>query len=174
MKSRVLLIITTVLLFGVGIAVYAYNSNPTATETVATSCCCCSGDSCPMKSADARAAADAGKECCCKDGAESCPMMKKADVASPLTKEADSKDKVSTKAGCCCGDSCAMKKAGADHKMAGMTHDAKMEGSESCPMMKDSKMAESHKGMNHMSDGPSGCCCSCCTNAKEKKVIAAN
>ena len=76
MKSRVLIIITTVLLFGVGIAVYAYNSNQTTTNTIAASCCCCSGDSCPMKSADTKATAEASHDCCCKGGAESCPMMK--------------------------------------------------------------------------------------------------
>ena len=77
MRSKILVIITTVLLFGVGFAVYAYNSTESITETVAASCCCCSGDSCPMKAKDAKATGEASHECCCKGDGASCPMKSK-------------------------------------------------------------------------------------------------
>ncbi|MEQ1645668.1 MAG: hypothetical protein ABL959_19620, partial [Pyrinomonadaceae bacterium] len=77
MRSKILVIITTVLLFGVGFAVYAYNSTQSITETVAASCCCCSGDSCPMKAKDAKATGEASHECCCKGDGASCPMKSK-------------------------------------------------------------------------------------------------
>lgn len=180
MRSKVLVIITAMLLFGVGFAAYAYNSTST-TDTVAASCCCCSGDSCPMKTADGKAAVKTEGEHSC-----SCCAAHAAKATS-----ADGK----TEAGhSCCGDSCPMK-AGhkmegmADHKMvANMKHEMKMGDGASCPMMKDGKMAEMHKGMmpsdaksaemhkgmNHGKDGKAaGCSCACCNHSAEKKATAA-
>ncbi len=68
MRSKILIIITAMLIFGVGFAVYAYNSTSTTTDVVAASCCCCSGDSCPMK---AKGEGSATSE-------HSCPMMSAA------------------------------------------------------------------------------------------------
>lgn len=184
MRYKVLIITAAILLFGVSFAVYAYNStNQSVTETVAASCCCCTGDSCPMKGNDGKAMAGhdmkmgEGHSCC----GDSCPMKAKGESAMAGHE---------MKAGeghSCCGDSCPMK--GKDGKaMAG--HDMKMADGASCPMMKDGKMAEMHKGMDHekMSadhksmnhdakaekgvDGHS-CPCSCCAANKEKTVTSA-
>ena len=91
MKSKVLVIFTAVLLFGLGLAVYAYNSNISLTETI-TSCCSCCGDSCPMKSPEAKATGEKTHDCCCKGGADSCPMKSKdaksGDESCPMMKDA--------------------------------------------------------------------------------------
>ena len=139
MRSKILVIITTVLLFGVGFAVYAYNSTQSITETVAASCCSCCGDSCPMKAkaTNANATGEAGHECCCKGDGASCPMK---------SKDAKSADKMEP----------------------GMKHDMKMASGESCPMMKDGKAHEIHVGMKS-ADGKCGHSCSCCSHGKEKK-----
>lgn len=175
MRSKVLVIITAVLLFGVSLAVYAYNSTSTI-EAAAAACCCCSGDSCPMKSKDGKAMAGhdmkagEGHSCC----GDSCPMKAAGGDAS------------AAKAHSCCGDSCPMKAKG-EKGMAG--HDMKMVDGESCPMMKDGKGHEMHKGempkadgkskemhkgemhegMKHDADGKTGCACACCAHGKEKK-----
>ncbi len=144
MKRNLLLAIAVMFTLSIGAAVYAFNSTTTATNAAAS--CCCKGDSCPMKSKDAKASADA-KESCCKDD-------------------------------CCKGDSCPMKKGDAAKTNANgeMKH-------ESCPMMKDGKMADHHKdmkGMDHKDmnhaehkdmkhDGEHSCGCACCANHKEEK-----
>ena len=164
MRSKILVVITTVLLFGVGFAVYAYNSTQSITETVAASCCSCCGDSCPMKAKDAKTtAAEASHECCCKGDGASCPMK---------SKDAKSGDKMAM-----AGDgkhSCPMMSGEAAHKMEpGMKHDMKMAKGESCPMMKDgksAKMDEMHKGMPGMDHSKSGHSCPCCSHNKDKKV----
>lgn len=166
MRSKVLVIITAMLLFGVGFAVYAYNSNQAATDTVAASCCCCSGDSCPMKAKDAKATGEAGHECCCKGDGASCPMKSKdGKSAGKMAMAADGKH------------SCPMMSGDAAHKMEpGMKHDMKMANGESCPMMTDgkaAKMDEMHKGMAGKDAKASGCSCACCNHSTEKKVIAA-
>ena len=162
MRSRVLVIFAAVLIFGLGIAVYAYNSNTINAETAAASCCSCCGDSCPMKSADAKATGETAHECCCKGGGDSCPMKSKD---ANVTMSADGKD------------SCPMM----SEKHEGMAgHDMKMANGESCPMMKDgkdAKMSEMHKGMagmdhkDHAKNGDS-CSCPCCSHNKETKVTA--
>lgn len=150
-------------LLGLGIAVYAVNSNLNSTDAAAMSCCCCSGDSCPMKSKDAKvvtASADATHSCdcaCCKDG--SCPMMKDG----KMNMSADGTH------------SCPMMKEGAQKMDAAMDHDMKnadgtmkMADGKSCPMMKEGmKGHEMHEGMMPAKDGKSGC--ACCNHAKEKK-----
>ncbi|MEQ1604006.1 MAG: hypothetical protein ABL999_03985 [Pyrinomonadaceae bacterium] len=159
MRSKLLVIVTAVLLFGVGIAVYAYNSTTTNAETTAASCC---GDSCPMKKAGAKTTGETAHECCCKG--DSCPM---------LAKDAKHGEKMAMAAN---GEhSCPMMAEKKDG-MAG--HDMKMANGESCPMMKegkDAKMSEVHKGMagmDHKDQAKSGdsCSCACCNHNKEKKV----
>ncbi len=163
MRSKILVIITTVLLFGVGFAVYAYNSTQSITESVAASCCCCSGDSCPMKAKDAKATGEASHECCCKGDGASCPMKSKdGKSGDKMAMAADGKH------------SCPMMSGDAAHKMEpGMKHDHKMANGESCPMMKDgksAKMDEMHKGMPGMDHSKSGHSCPCCSHNKDKKV----
>lgn len=168
MKSKVLIITLAVLIFGIGFAVYAYNSTPT-TDTAAVSCCCCSGDSCPMKAGEAKpdkVAMTEGAHSCCACCGDSCPM--KAKSADGKTEAAHS----------CCGDSCPMKAGKKMDGMAGhegMKHDAKMADGASCPMMKDGKKADAHKGMKHATDatGTHSCSCACCAHGKEKKTTAA-
>jgi len=126
-----------------------------------------------MKSPDAKAATttEAGHECCCKGGAESCPMMKDGKHGDKMAANGE--------------HSCPMMKGDAAHKMdAGMKHDMKMANGESCPMMKDgaakethkamtpgdAKMHEMHKGMAAKADGTG---CSCCSHHKEKKETPA-
>ncbi len=176
MRSKVLVIITAILVFGIGFAVYAYNSTSVTADTAAASCCCCGGDSCPMKSPDGKAMAktEGGHSCSC------CAAHAAKPTAEGKTEAAHS----------CCGDSCPMK-AGhkmegmADHKMEpGMKHDMKMANGESCPMMKDGKMAEMHKSMmsgdakaaemhKGMDGKAAGCSCACCNHSAEKKVTGA-
>lgn len=156
MRSKILVVITTVLLFGVGFAVYAYNSTQSITETGAASCCSCCGDSCPVKAKDAKTTGDAFHECCCKGDGASCPIK---------SKDAKSADKMAM-----VGDakhSCPMTSGDAAHKIEpGMKHDMKMANGESCPM-KDAKMAEHPTGKNH-NDSKDGHSCSCCAHGKEK------
>ncbi len=166
MRSKVLVIFTAALLFGLGIAVYAYNTTPTNAETTAASKSCC-GDSCPMKSKDAKASGESTNECCCKGGADSCPMKSKD--AKHGDKMAMSADK---------DHSCPMM-SGKHEGMAGhdTKHDMKMANGESCPMMKDGKTSEMHKGlagMDHSAHAKSGeSCCACCSHNKEKKDTTA-
>lgn len=164
MRSRVLVILAAVLIFGLGIAVYAYNSTSTNADTTMASCCSCCGDSCPMKSAGDKTIGETAHECCCKG--DSCPMK---------SKDAKSGEKMAMSAD---GEhSCPMMSEKKDG-MAG--HDMKMANGESCPMMKDSKdakMSELHKGMagmDHKDHAKSGdsCSCACCSHNKETKVSA--
>ncbi len=163
MRSKILVVITTVLLFGVGFAVYAYNSTQLINETVAASCCSCCVDSCPMKANAANAIGQASHECCCKGDGASCPIKSKD---AKLAMAADGKD------------SCPMMSGDAVQKREpAMKHDIKMANGESCPDMKDgkaAKMAEMQKGMpgmDHAAQAKRGhsCSCSCCSHDKEKK-----
>lgn len=164
MKSKVIILIAAMLIFGVGFAVYAYNSTSTISETTAASCCC-SGDSCPMKTAAATttATAEGSHECCCKGDGASCPMKAKGGKAGN-------------------GEHSCPMMSGAKHEAhkmaAGAKHEMKSDGEgHSCPMMKDGKMAEHHKAtgevhktMDHSKmDGHTGCSCPCCAAGKEKK-----
>lgn len=166
MRSKILVLITAMLIFGVSFAVYAYNSTTTTTDTVAASCCCCSGDSCPMKASGEKAAAGSEHSCCCKGDGASCPMKAKGDKAASGEHS-------------CPMMSGAKHEGMAGHKMpAGAKHEMKADGEgHSCPMMKDGKMAEHHKasGEAHKTmdrskmDGHTGCSCPCCAAGKEKK-----
>ncbi|HEV7699814.1 MAG TPA: hypothetical protein VGO43_06270 [Pyrinomonadaceae bacterium] len=84
MRKKVMLTVATLLVFAMAIVAFAYTRTNTDNTMAAASCCCCKGDSCPMKSKDAKtgdaAATDAKASCdCCKG--DSCPM-KKGDHAS--------------------------------------------------------------------------------------------
>lgn len=139
MKRNILLAIAVMFALSIGAAVYAYNSTTITNATAAS--CCCKGDSCPMKSKDAKAMADA-KESCCKDDCckgDSCPMKAKADSSTATATAADSKH------------SCPMMK---DGKMSADHHKE----------MKDMD----HKNMKH--DGEHSCGCACCANHKETKA----
>jgi hypothetical protein len=159
MRSKLFIIVAAMLVFGIGFAVYAYNSTSTLAETVAASCCCCSGDSCPMKTAEAKAATktEGSHSCCCMGDGASCPMKAKGEKAAngehscPMMSEAKHEG----------------------HKMAtGAKHEMKPDGEgHSCPMMKDGKMAGKHDGMKHAADTKAGhsCGCACCAGEKAKK-----
>jgi hypothetical protein len=114
MKHKLALTFATLLILSMAIVAFAYNPTGNDTSNAKASCTCC-GDSCPMKSKDAKAqttaATDAKTSCdcaCCKG--DSCPMKNK-DSKTSATADA--------KASCdCCGDSCPMK---GDHSnMSGM------------------------------------------------------
>jgi hypothetical protein len=155
MKRNILLAIAVVFTLSIGAAVYAFNSTTSTTNAAAVSCCC-KGDSCPMKSKDAKASADA-KESCCKDDCckgDSCPM-KKGDAAKTGTATATAAD---------AKHSCPMMKDGkmaADHhkEMKGMDH-------------QNMNHAE-HKNMKHDGEHSCGCGCACCGGSKEKKTETA-
>lgn len=167
MRSKVLILIATVLMLGVGVAVYAYNSNSAAAPVVAMSGGCC-GDSCPMKAkgehkmAGHDMKAGEGHSCC----GDSCPM-----------KAAKGEQKMAGEGHSCCGDSCPMKAAKGEHKMAG--HDMKAgEGhsccGDSCPMKaKGDKAPADHSAMGHAMPAATGekalTCCACCSKNKEAK-----
>jgi hypothetical protein len=162
MRSRILLIISAVLVFGLGIVVYAYNT-PDIEPSVAA-CCCCT-DSCPMNKGDKAAAAKtaasadhkagSGHSCC----GDSCPM-KKGEKSADGKAHGDS----------CCGDSCPMKGKAAGHE--GMKHDAGADG-RSCPMMEKGKDGMAAHAAGDKMAGDS-CCCACCNKEKaEKKADAA-
>lgn len=90
MKKRILLAISVLLVFGLAIAAYAYTAN--TPEKDGMSCCCKSGaESCPMmkdKTTGKDAASCCEKEdCCCKSGADSCPMKGKKDESKPADKQ---------------------------------------------------------------------------------------
>ena len=51
MKTKLFVIAAAILVFGLGIAVYAFNSTTNTTASATASCC---GDSCPMKKAGAK------------------------------------------------------------------------------------------------------------------------
>lgn len=137
MKKRILLVISAMLLFGIGIAVFAYNT--TGTDTAAAACCC-KGDSCPMKKKDASATATTREKASCCDDCD-----------------------------CCKGDSCPMKKAGAASHA-----EMKMEGHESCPMMKKADASASMTAHHEAAAKDGTCSCACCAKHKtEKKTDAA-
>jgi hypothetical protein len=107
MKRKLMFTIATLIVLTLSIVALAYTTSGTDTPNAKASCTCC-GDSCPMKSKDAKAqttaAADAKTSCdcdCCKG--DSCPMKSKDAKAG----------------GDCCGDSCPMK-TGDKSSMSGM------------------------------------------------------
>jgi len=146
MKRKLMFTIATLIVLAMGIVAFAYTTSGNDTPNAKASCTCC-GDSCPMKSKDAKtqttAAADAKTSCdcdCCKG--DSCPMKNK-----------DAKTQMSgdmKMSGDCCGDSCPMKNG--DKSMSGMD-------------MKDMKGMD----MKHdkaMKD------CPCCHHKMDKKDAA--
>ena len=143
MRKNILLLVSVLLLLGIGMAAFANSAFRTVSRTT-MSCCCCHGDSCPMKNKD-KASADA-KSCCdncdCCTG-DSCPMKNK-DKASA--------DKTSADARSCCdncdsckGDSCPMK----------MKHDQK--DGMTMPMPMDDKSGDTKS-----------CDCPCCHDKDAK------
>lgn len=165
MRSKVLVILSAVLLFGLSIAVYAYSSGA-ATEAAATSCCC-KGDSCPMKTGDSKAAKSEAKtegagSCCC--AGDSCAMKSSGEKSAEGASS------------CCCsggGDSCPMKSVKtADHAAHGeMKHDAKSADAASCCKVGAGKKAEDktdHALHAKSADGKAAHSC-CCSKAKENK-----
>ncbi len=160
MKSKILVLITAMLIFGVSFVVYAYNSTPTTNDTVAASCCCCGGDSCPIKASGEKAAAGGEHSSCCNGDGASCPMKAKGEKTAA-------------------GEySCPMM-SGAKHEghkmAAGAPQQMKSDGEGySCPMRKDGKKAEHHAGMTHAVDAGGGDSCSCaCCGDKAKKTNSA-
>lgn len=121
MKKKFLIAVIAVFVLGLTMVVYAFNQSNNSNKTVAAACCC--GDSCSMKSKDAKTTDSQAKasccdkdNCCCKG--DSCPMKKQGENAST---------------GCCacCGDSCPMKEKQAQMSMV-QTGDASVASSESC------------------------------------------
>ena len=120
----------------------------------------------------------AAVSCCCKG--DSCPMKSKDGKAAA---SADAESCCGAKCDCCSGDSCQMKKG--DAKMTGHKMGSDDKAAESCPMMKDGKMAadhskmkhegnaDAHKNMDHssMKDGEHSCSCACCAKHKEEKKV---
>jgi hypothetical protein len=145
MKKKLMLTVATLFVFTMAIVAFAYTTSGTDTAKAAASCCACCGDSCPMKSKDAKAqttaAGDAKTSCdcsCCKG--DSCPMHKK-DAKTGTSAAADD----TSKGHDCCGDSCPMKKGEhSSHAGMKMQHDSDMKD------MKD-------------------CSCSCCNHNMDKE-----
>jgi len=106
MKRNLLLAIAVMFTLSIGAAVYAFNSTTTTTNAASHSCCC-KGDSCPMKSKDAKASADAKDSCCngcCSgEGKESCPMMKEGMSDEMKKMHAERKDGHEGCSCACCG-----------------------------------------------------------------------
>lgn len=99
MRNKILLITAAIMVMGLGVAAVAYSR---ASVTSHAAAACCTGDKCPMKNKDAATGeAKANETCCCKDGAESCPMKKVE--ASTVSLKSDH------------GDSCPMMKKGEAH-----------------------------------------------------------
>jgi hypothetical protein len=128
MKRKLMFTIATLIVLTMSIVALAYTTGGTDTPNAKASCTCC-GDSCPMKSKDAKAqttaAADAKTSCdcdCCKG--DSCPMKSKDAKAG----------------GDCCGDSCPMK-TGDKSSMSGMEmkHDGAMKDCPCCHHKMDKK-----------------------------------
>lgn len=167
MKTKIFLVISAMLVFGLAVVVYS-SATSTDLTTMAASCCCCHGDSCPMKqkSADAKDTASCCDDCdCC---GESCPMMKKDANGNPIKMDAKNCPMM-------------MKK---DDATASTSAPAAKTDEASCPMkMKDAdgkpiKMDNADAtGMHnhHMNKDGKSCDCSCCHKAKdtEKKDAAA-
>ncbi len=156
MKKRLLIIISVMLVFGLGIVVYAVNSSRDK-SAAATNCC----DNCPMKSKDAKAGDKMAMGDCkdCQKG-ENCPMKKGQNAAGTDAKMAD-------------GDACPMMMKDGSVDMKGMKHDMKggdmkMADGEACPMNKDG--SADMKGMKHemKMDGTKDSCP--CGKHKEKKT----
>ena len=147
MRSRILLVISAMLVLGIGIAVYAFNVAGTDAATAA--CCCCT---------------------------ESCPM-KKGEKATASTADTATADQKADATHSCCGDSCPMKGKAAKHDgmnhdmKGGEASCPMMKGGKT-----DAKTgAPAHHDMDHKmtADGHS-CACPCCGKDKaEKKADAA-
>lgn len=177
MNRKLLLVVASTLLFGLGIVVYGVNFSGTSNVSAAADCCG-KGESCPMRSKGDKAKTDATHESCCMGGSESCPMDKKENASGePMKMGGHESCPMMKKDGAMSGHP--MKKDGA---MA--DHPKMMADGESCPMMKgaagdhksgmnhDMKMGEGdHKmGMNHdmkMGDGKSHACPCCKADAKK-------
>jgi len=137
MKRKLMFTIATLIVLAMGIVAFAYNTTGSDTPNAKASCTCC-GDSCPMKTKDAKAqttvAGDAKTSCdcsCCKG--DSCPMKNK-DAKTNATATGDAKLSCD-----CCGDSCPMK---GDHSnMSGMDmkHDGAMKDCPCCHHKMDKK-----------------------------------
>ncbi len=175
MKRKLIFVLSTFVVLGLAIAVLALNK----TSGTSASAVCCKGDSCPMKGKHAeKTDASSGHEnCACKDGKESCPMMKDGAIAGHQMKmdgtPADHQKMMDGK------ESCPMMKDGAmaghQMKMDSMPadHQKMMDGKESCPMMKGGAMKD-HK-MNtdaaKASGGKDGC--GCCSKRMEANTAPA-
>ena len=70
MNRKIFLVCAAIMVMALGVAGFAYKRSTATTAAAAISCC---GDSCPMKSKNAAATADA-KACCDCCSSDSCPM----------------------------------------------------------------------------------------------------
>lgn len=120
MKKKILIALTAILILGLAAAAYAFNKTNVSSKT-ASSACCCSGDSCPMKSKDAKTTGGEKQasccdkdDCCCKG--DSCPMKKQGENTSAN----------------CCGDSCPMKDKETQASSVADTKNVVVASSESC------------------------------------------
>lgn len=175
MKKKLLFVVSTFVVLGLAIAVFAFNNTGVSTAPAA----CCKGDSCPMKGkhAETKDPSSMHENCACKDGKESCPMMKDGAMAGHQMKmdgtPADHQKMMDGK------ESCPMMKDGAmaGHQMKmdslPADHQKMMDGKESCPMMKGGAMKD-HK-MNadaaKTSGGKDGC--GCCSKKMDGKTAPA-
>jgi hypothetical protein len=154
MNRKIFLVCAAIMVMVLGVAGFAYKRVNATTASAAMSCC---GDSCPMKSKNATATADAKAGCdCCGD---SCTMK---------SKNASSTADAKSCCDCCGSDSCPMKNGEHSKTMAGMDH-GKM--GDSCPMMKDAKVQNASATAS--TDAKKSCDCSCCNHNKDKAAAPA-
>lgn len=88
MKRKIILAIAAMMILGLAVVAFAFTR--TGSSVAAPMACCCnsSGDSCPMKSKDAKTSEKASccDDCdCCKG--DSCPMMKKGEAKQDAAAE---------------------------------------------------------------------------------------
>ena len=84
MKKRILLVISVVLVLGLGIAAFAFKATNNSPKTAAA--CCCADGVCPMKgkgsaTGEKTASCCDMPDCCCKGGGDSCPMKNMGETA---------------------------------------------------------------------------------------------
>lgn len=144
MRLKIFLAAAAVLVFGIGVAVFAYTSTTVSSSVAAVSSCDCCGDSCPMKSAKSGAKTEANTAdhaSCCGD---SCPM-KSAKGHDGMAAHHDAKHVAKTD--------------GAPH---------------SCPMaMKTEGAAGKHHVSNAAGEkGEHSCSCPCCAARSEAKTVS--